>query len=289
MKFCLSCQKTFSGADWVCPSCGFKPAQTGPFYSFAPEFERENPYFQTESFELLMSLEEKYFWFRSRNQLILWALRKWLRPGGKFLEIGCGNGFVLSALEKAFPALELYGSEIHGNGLAHAAARLKRATLFQMDARKIPYREEFNAIGLFDVLEHIPEDGEVLRQAHAALKPQGGLFLTVPQHAFLWSYVDQISRHVRRYERADLVEKVRRAGFEVVGATSFVSLLMPAILLSRIGKKELADSFDPNKELKINPLVNSVLGLVLDVERLLIRMGLRFRFGSSLILVARKV
>jgi SAM-dependent methyltransferase len=288
MKFCLSCQTTFSSEGWVCPSCGFEPVKSGNLFSFAPEFENENPYFPTENFKDLAALEERHFWFRSRNEVILWALRKWFRPGGKFLEIGCGNAFVLSAFERAMPSMELYGSEIDANGLEQASRRLKRAQLFQMDARRIPYRQEFDFVGMFDVLEHIPEDEMVLSQVHSALKTGGGLILTVPQHAFLWSYVDEISHHMRRYESADLVAKVRNAGFEVLGSASFVSLLMPALLLSRIGKKEVDASFDPEKELKIHPWVNAVLGLVLRLERLMIRMGIRFPFGGSLILAARK-
>src|SRR5581483_5167559 len=233
MKFCLSCQRPFPGEDWACPSCGHRPSKAGSIVSFAPELEKENPFFPAESFERLVALEEKYFWFLSRNEMILWALKKWLRQKGKLLEIGCGTGFVLSALERALPEMEMFGSEIYATGLSQAATRLKRSGLFQMDARRIPYRDEFDVIGLFDVLEHIPEDEDVLRQAYLALKPQGGLLLTVPQHGFLWSYVDEISHHVRRYERRDLLEKVKRAGFEVVETTSFVSLLMPGLLLSR--------------------------------------------------------
>lgn len=153
MKVCLACQNTFTTEGWSCPSCGFEPATHGKFLSFAPEFEAENPYFPTESFDKLAPLEEKHFWFRSRNELILWALRKWFPIRGEFLEIGCGTAFVLSALEKNLPDLELHGSEIHANGLKQADRRLKRAELFQMDARRIPYRDEFSLIGMFDVLE----------------------------------------------------------------------------------------------------------------------------------------
>jgi SAM-dependent methyltransferase len=289
MKFCLSCQNSFSSEGWKCPSCGAEPKTSGDFLAFAPEFETENPYFPHDSFEKLAGLAERHFWFRSRNEFILWALRKWFVPEGKFLEIGCGTAFVLFALERAMPGLELYGSEIDSNGLKQASRHLKKEQLFQMDARRIPYWQEFDLIGMFDVLEHIPEDETVLSQVHSALKPGGGLILTVPQHAFLWSYVDEISHHMRRYKRADLVAKVRNAGFEVLGSTSFVSLLMPALLVSRIGKKEVNASFDPDKELKIHPWINAVLGLVLRLERQLIRMGVRFPFGGSLILAARKV
>ncbi|MGH7738652.1 MAG: class I SAM-dependent methyltransferase, partial [bacterium] len=111
----------------------------------------------------------------------------------KFFEIGCGTGFVLQALERETAGLELFGSEIHLEGLRYARERLARTELFQMDAQHIPFRNEFGGIGLFDVLEHIADDQAVLRQVHQALVPGGGLVVTVPQHAFLWSRVDELS------------------------------------------------------------------------------------------------
>ena len=52
-----------------------------------------------------------------------------------------------------------------------------------MDARCIPYEEEFDVVGAFDVLEHIPEDDVVLAQMYRAAKPGSGLLLTVPRRA----------------------------------------------------------------------------------------------------------
>ena len=89
-------------------------------------------------------------------------------------------------------------------------------TLFQMDARFVPFEEEFDVIGAFDALEHIKEDEDVLREIFRATKEGGGIILTVPQHPFLWSQMDEISHHYRRYTRRGLIDKVQRAGFEVV-------------------------------------------------------------------------
>ena len=53
-----------------------------------------------------------------------------------------------------------------------------------------------------------------------ALRPVGGLIVTVPQHPRLWSAVDEFSHHRRRYTRPELDCKVRVTGFEVVRRTS---------------------------------------------------------------------
>src|SRR4030095_11666933 len=148
-----------------------------------------------------------------------------------FLEIGCGTGFVLSGVKEALPSLTLAGSEIFSEGLGFAAQRLPDVDLFQMDARRIPFREEFDVIGAFDVLEHIQEDEAVLTQMYAATKKGGGILITVPHHPFLWSGSDEFARHARRYKTRELCDKVRRAGFHVLRVTSFVSVLLPALIL----------------------------------------------------------
>ena len=98
--------------------------------------------------------------------MIVWALQRYFPQAQNFLEIGCGTGFVLAAIEQAFPKISLYGSEIFSQGLNFAQERLSRTQLFQMDAPQISCENEFDAIAAFDVLEHIKEDDVVLAQMH---------------------------------------------------------------------------------------------------------------------------
>ncbi len=288
MKLCLACEKNFSSGDWQCPFCGKGPGRVEGFPSFAPELSEENANYPSDGFERLAPLEEKSFWFQARNELIVWAVGRYFRPEGKFLEIGCGTGFVLSRIEREFPKLECFGSEIYGSGLRHSSKRLKRTELLQMDARRIPFREEFDVIGLFDTLEHIPDDQGVLDQVHRALAPGGGVMITVPQHAFLWSYLDEYTHHARRYDRKDLARKLEKSGFTLTVATSFVSVLLPLMWLSRLGQEKPKD-FDPEAEFKIHPWLNRLLEQILAAERALIRAGVRFPWGGSLLIIARKV
>ncbi len=156
-----------------------------------------------------------------------------------------------------------------------------------MDARRIPYVDEFDVIGAFDVLEHIPEDEAVLVQLRSALKPGGGLLITVPQHPRLWSSADVYACHVRRYTASEIRCKVENAGFEIVRSTSFVSLLLPAMLASRRRGRDRGD-FDPRDEFRIGRTANRALEEILRIERWLIRTGVSFPVGGSRLIVARR-
>jgi SAM-dependent methyltransferase len=255
--------------------------------AWAPGFVSTPGGFKAEYFAHLAEVEADHFWFRARNDLIVWGLREYFPNLETFMEIGCGTGFVLSGIASAFPSAALVGSEAFIEGLGFAASRVKNARFIQMDGRKIPYEEEFDVIGAFDVLEHIEEDEAVLAEAFRATKPGGGLLLTVPQHPWLWSATDEYACHVRRYSPAEIHAKVRRAGFEIVRSTSFVSLLLPAILISRRRRQNLK-AFNPLDEFRISVALNRALEAVLRLEHGLIRVGVSLPVGSSRFIVARK-
>jgi len=260
------------------------------FDSYAPDFAHDGGGFKSNYFFELARLEEANFWFRSRNQLIMWAIENYCPNFQSLLEIGCGTGYVLSGVSKNFPRSTLYGSEIFIAGLRFAAERLPSAKFMQMDARNIPFENEFDVIGAFDVLEHIKEDEEVLMQMRAALKPDGLMLLTVPQHAWLWSPIDEYAFHVRRYAAAGLHKKIEAAGFRVIRSTSFVTTLLPAMMISRFLQKKVSDKqFDATAELRISPWLNSLFSQFLRTELALIRMGLNLPSGGSRLVVARKV
>ena len=245
--------------------------------------------FKTHYFKELAELEAGNFWFRVRSQLILWSISKYLHELGSFLEIGCGTGFVISCIAKRFPKARLIGSEYFEEGLVYARQRVPTAEFTQMDARCIPYESELDAIGAFDVLEHIEEDESVLQQMYKALRPGGCVFITVPQHRWLWSAVDVYACHVRRYGASELHIKVRKAGFEIIRSTSFVSTLLPAMYVSRVLQRNKTDmGIDDTAELRVNPILNKIFEWFLNFELVLIRLGVSFPVGGSRMLVARK-
>jgi SAM-dependent methyltransferase len=244
--------------------------------------------FPAAGFAQLAALEDRNYWFSARNRLIVWALRRHFPHMRRYLEVGCGTGCVLSAVEQAFPQASALGGEMHAAGLEHAARRVRRAQLVQMDATRLPFRQEFDVVGCFDVLEHVANDGQVLAEVRGALRDDGGLIITVPQHRFLWSAADEYAGHVRRYRRSELLARLAAAGFQPLLVTSFVSLLLPVMWAARARRPKLDPRYDPEAELKVGPAANALLKAVLDFERGLIALGTRFPLGGSLLVAARK-
>lgn len=288
MKICLQCEYVFSFDQWGCPSCGHQPESVQGIEAHAPEFANDGGGFKPEYFSELSRLEAENFWFRARNELILWALKTYKPDASTFLEVGCGTGFVLSGVARACPEMTLSGSEIFLAGLSYAAKRVPSAHFMQMDARRVPFVEEFDAIGAFDVLEHIEEDEIVLAQLYRAIKPGGVLLLTVPQHPWLWSASDQYACHVRRYTRSEIEKKVLTAGFELLRSSSFVTSLLPVMVLSRFFHKKKIKNFDPTSELKINSKLNELFYRLMILDILGIKRGINLPIGGSRIIVAHK-
>lgn len=292
MKLCLSCNSRFLAAEAECPACGWEPETSEGFPAYAPSLAHEGGGFKASYFAELAKIEAGNFWFRARNRLLLWALEKYAPDFRSFLEIGCGTGYVLSGIAERYPAAQLYGSEIFITGLSFAASRQSGAQFMQMDARYIPFADEFDVIGAFDVLEHIEEDEVVLKRIHDALKPRGTMLLTVPQHAWLWSPVDEYACHIRRYSARELHRKIEDAGFELVRSTSFVSSLLPPMLASRLiqtlwrGKE--GQRIDATSELRLSPWLNRLLEVFLNSEIALIRLGVSLPAGGSRLVVARR-
>ena len=289
MKVCLSCGSGFCRDSWLCPKCGHVPSSAGGYPAFAPQLAEANDGFPIAAHERLFQAEPGHFWFNSRNRLILWALRKYFPHANSFFELGCGTGFVLQGIHSAFSTIELYGSEIYAEGLQFAHRRVPGAQLYQMDARHIPFRDHFDVLGAFDVLEHIQDDQSVITEMfNAAKKRSGGIIITVPQHASLWSVVDEFSCHFRRYSAKELRAKAEQAGFRVLKITSFMSLTLPLLVLARLKQRNvMVKDFDPLSEFRIPKLLNHMLEAMLSVERMAIESGLRLPAGGSLLLVAR--
>ena len=245
-------------------------------------------------FELLRSIEDGHFWFESRNLVLEHLVRKFLLGDGSaktFLEIGCGTGFVLRMLAK-MENLRVAGAEIHLTGARLAAGRVEGAAeVVQLDALRMTFETAFDAVGVFDVIEHLDEDVEVLRRIGDALKPGGFCFVSVPQHARLWSPQDDMAGHKRRYSRKMLLQRLKEADLETVYITSFCFAVMPLFIVSRLRKQRLSRAEAEEhlmSEVTLSPRINRMLKAMLQIDLMCIRSGLSLPWGGSLVAVARR-
>lgn len=289
MRQCPACGGGDVDASWRCASCLHSPSRIDGFIAFSPELATLSSGFRPEYFQQLSEVEAGNFWFVARNRLIAWAAGRYFRQARNFCEIGCGTGYVLQGIASAFPGWSLSATEIYADGLQFAAARVPRASFYQLDARRIPFSVEFDVIGAFDVLEHIEEDERVLQEMYRAIVPGGGMLITVPQHPFMWSQQDEHACHVRRYGETEIRRKIEAAGFRIEMMTSFVTLLFPLMYLARRRGRLPEAEYDLTADLRLNRFVNGTFSAAMNIERKLIETGARFPFGGSLLVVARKV
>ncbi len=127
-----------------------------------------------------------------------------------------------------------------------------------------------------------------LGEVRQTLKPGGGLVVSVPQHPWLWSALDEFGRHRRRYGRRGALELIRSTGFEVLRVTSSVTFLLPLVAISRLRNRRMRPDYDPFREMTVSPLLNRIFAGVMHAERAVTTHGVSMPFGSSLFIVARR-
>lgn len=301
MRRCLVCNRlTEVAADdvlfpkgWRCDACEWSPASKDAVTLLAPGLADTRNGMDPTAFSALETIEEGHFWFEPRNRLITYFAQRFFPAARSYLEVGCGTGFVLRKMAALRDWRRLVGSELHPSGLRIAQQRVtKGGEWLQMDARSIPMREEFELLGCYDVLEHIAEDDAVLREAYAALRPGGGIILTVPQHPALWSAMDERAYHVRRYKRGELEKKLAAQGFSVLLSTSYTCILLPLMIASRMIQKIRTHDTGATRAIEVEArppvAVNAILRSMLDLEVRLTMAGLRWPAGGSRVVVARR-
>jgi SAM-dependent methyltransferase len=281
---CGGCGSALEWGEWACVRCRHEAA--GDDYLRMLDASTPLDGYDASLFETLADLEPTSFWFRGRNKVILWAIERWFPESRSFLEVGCGTGYVLGAILASRPHLEAVGAELFPAGLRVARRRLKGVPLVQMDARSLRIEGAFELVGAFDVLEHIDRDEEALRAMYAALRPGGGLIVTVPQHRWLWSEADSFAGHARRYTRQELTKRMLDAGFEVLWTTSFLTFLLPLVSTSRLITKRR--SYSLQREFGLPWWLDRLFERSLDLERAAMSRGVSFPVGGSLLVVARR-
>jgi SAM-dependent methyltransferase len=246
----------------------------------------------------LFEVEERHFWFRSRNRVIARVVGKLtaaLPSGFRVLEVGCGNGNVLRVLEQVCQKGQVYGVDLLEERLQYAQQRTS-CQMAAADVACLPFPDPFDVVGMFDVLEHIEDDRRALQDVHKALATGGALVLTVPAHMALWSYADTNAGHFRRYTRRTLSTVLQASGFVLDYVTEFMTALFPlmwlgrrlASLRQRPGEDAQKDRENFLRELRIVPGVNALLTALLAWEAPLVARRCPLPLGTSLLAVARK-
>lgn len=138
-------------------------------------------------------------------------------PGGRLVDVGCGNGTLIERLKNLGWRVE--GVEL--DGLAAQVARRRNLEVYYgtLEARNYP-DESFDAVTISHVIEHVYDPLQLLRECHRILKPQGRLIVATPNlsswgHKYFkaaWLGLDP-PRHLQVFTSSLLVLLAKRAGF----------------------------------------------------------------------------
>jgi SAM-dependent methyltransferase len=247
-----------------------------------------------EVFAALFAAEDRHFWFRARNEVLAGVVRQIVGSfdaGYRVLEVGCGTGNVLRVLEQVCVHGHVTGMDLHDEGLQYARQRVK-CPLIAGDIHTTTFEQPFHLIGLFDVLEHLPDDVRILQALRRNLAPSGRLLLTVPAHQALWSYSDEYGGHYRRYSPQQLRAVLEEAGFHVEFSTQFMMMLYPFMKLGRLwnGRGQVQTLEDRKerslRELQVSAIPNAVLYSLLRWEAWWLAGRRRLPLGTSLLAIA---
>jgi len=168
--------------------------------------------------EILIELRDliaRHPWWAARCRLLLHLLRRVGRDAPcRIIEVGCGWGTNLSALEKA--GYSVTGLDISRNALEllDCADRI----LVEADLSKDlpPNTPEYDVVLALDVIEHIDDDEVAVRRLAQLAKPSGHVILSVPALPELFSEFDHVQGHRRRYTPASLRNIIAGSGLEIV-------------------------------------------------------------------------
>jgi SAM-dependent methyltransferase len=147
-----------------------------------------------------------------------------------------------------------------------------------------------DAIGAFDVLEHLEIPEVLLAEIHRVLKPGGIFVCSVPAYQWLYSDFDQSIGHFRRYSIKSLTNELTSSKFTVIHKSAiFAFLIIPAFIFRRIpylmGRR--ANFPEIKKSIGGNSLIMNKLEKILtNVSRLEAQVSLPF--GLTILCIAEK-
>ena len=272
-----------------CGACTASVAiENGVVMLTPPATDQEYP---QELVDLVAAVEERHYWFSSRNEVIVSTMRDVLGDltGQRAVDIGCGTGFVMRAFERA--GIAAVGIDMHQVALSYARNRV-RGPLFLSTATTLPFLREFDIATLFDVIEHVADDVALLVEARAVLRAGGHVVVTVPAGPRLWTTYDEVIGHKRRYDRDVLISALTRAGLRVRYVSYFNTALFlaGAVRQSPRRRPDVArNAVDiVRRALRVPPApINTLLRLSVKAEAPLRRLS--WVRGGSLIAIAQRM
>ncbi len=244
-----------------------------------------------ESSDICFDLEDNSFWFRQRFQLIQYGIEKY-PPQTPFVDLGGGNGYITKKMMDL--GIESILLEPSSKGAANAEIRGINCILHSEFNSSILKENSIPSVGLFDVIEHIENPRELIKNLYKALIPSGRVYITVPAYKFLWSREDVEAHHHTRYTLRRLRKLMQEEGFKVCWSTYFFAyLIFPIFILRSLpyrlkGYQRPANYQSSESHHIKSRFLSRIFDTLFKIEMFFVKYSGGMPLGGSIFLVAEK-
>jgi SAM-dependent methyltransferase len=174
-----------------------------------------------------------HFWIRRRFHVLQRLADSLIRGAREIAEVGCGHGLLQKQIEESYER-EVSGFDLNETALRKNASRSSLVYCYDIHEQQAAFRERFDLIFLFDVLEHITDEDRFLKALSFHLVPGGRLIVNVPAGQWAFSEYDRAAGHVRRYSIHNLCDAIERTNFKLANWTYWGLPLLPTLLLRKL-------------------------------------------------------
>jgi SAM-dependent methyltransferase len=201
-------------------------------------------------------------------------------------EIGCGQGVLRHQLSD-ITAWTVDGIDLDINSLKHNEQDRGEIYLYNVLEKNDSFKNRYDFIFLYDVLEHIDAPHPFLEACLFHLKKQGHLFVNVPALESQKSAYDRAIGHIRRYNKKTLSDELSKAGLKILDLNYWGFSLLPLLFLRKITSSNNQSDGDIIKKGFKPPhnMINSFLKILMRVETALLK---KAPLGISLMAAAVK-
>ena len=234
-------------------------------------------------------VEKKHWWNCSRRDFIYKLIHANKTDKGiKILDIGCSTGILIEGLFKLTSA-EIFGIDVSDNAIKACRERGLINTRV-MNGEKLDFENStFDIVIASDCLEHIKDDQKALKEWYRVLKNQGKLIIFVPAFNALWSELDNLNLHFRRYHRNELRLMLKKTGFKIKRLSFWNNILFIPIFIIRfiLGLIKTETEMEYNQLQLSTPFINRILMRLLIIENKIL-MKTNLPVGVSLFAICEK-
>lgn len=225
---------------------------------------------------------KEHFWMQWRYETLIFLLNRYFSPDQKLLEVGCGEGVLMSQLEGGGYTID--GCDLNESALSRALTVAGKLFLYNIFDKAEEFKTKYDGLILFDIIEHIENDVDFIKAASFSLKKGGLIFINVPAFEFLYSNYDKQIGHVRRYNRGSMISVLKQAGIEPLYVGYWGATLIPAAIARRFYMQMVDQDVIRKGFVPPGAWADFILRRLMEVESII---PLNKLAGTSLMAVAR--